>query len=58
MTIHAVQHIRRMRGGAQDHLIRCDSNYYVIKFQNLCGAPHKFCNVEGSVMWSCVLRLA
>lgn len=31
----AVEHIRRMRGGAQAHLMRCsDSFYYVVKFQN------------------------
>ena len=59
MPIQAVQHIRRMRGGAQSHLMRCaDGHYYVVKFQNLCGAQHKFCNVENSVMWRCVLRLA
>jgi hypothetical protein len=41
MPTQAVQHIRRMRGGAQSHLMRCaDSNYYVVKFPNLCGAPH------------------
>ena len=34
MTIQAVQHIRRMRGGAQSHLMRCaDGNFYVVKFQ-------------------------
>jgi hypothetical protein len=33
--IRAVEHIRRMRGGAQSHLMRCsDGNYYVVKFQN------------------------
>jgi hypothetical protein len=33
--IRAVEHIRRMRGGAQSHLMRCsDENYYVVKFQN------------------------
>lgn len=33
--IHAVQHIRRMRGGAQAHLLRAsDNHYYVTKFQN------------------------
>ena len=33
--VHAVQHVRRMRGGAQSHLMRCnDGNYYVVKFQN------------------------
>jgi hypothetical protein len=31
----AVQHIRRMRGGAQSHLMRCsDGKFYVIKFSN------------------------
>lgn len=35
MPIQAVQHIRRMRGGAQSHLMRCaDENYYIVKFQN------------------------
>ena len=34
MTL-AVQQIRRMRGGAQAHLMRCDNGqYYVVKFQN------------------------
>ena len=34
-TIYAVQHIRRMRGGSQAHLLRAsDSNFYVVKFQN------------------------
>jgi len=29
------EQIRRMRGGAQSHLMRCsDGNYYVVKFQN------------------------
>jgi HipA-like kinase len=31
----AVEHIRRMRGGAQPHLMRCEpGDYYVVKFQN------------------------
>lgn len=31
----AVQHVRRMRGGAQSHMMRCDDgNYYIVKFQN------------------------
>jgi len=31
----ALQHLRRMRGGSQSHLMRCsDGNYYVVKFQN------------------------
>jgi len=33
--IQAVQHVRRMRGGAQAHLMRCDDgHFYVVKFQN------------------------
>src|SRR5712692_5522879 len=33
--LHAVEEIRRMRGGAQSHLMRCsDGHYYVVKFQN------------------------
>ncbi|MFZ0705646.1 MAG: HipA family kinase [Candidatus Korobacteraceae bacterium] len=35
MAVQAVQHVRRMRGGAQSHLMRCDDErYYVVKFQN------------------------
>jgi hypothetical protein len=35
MPIHAVQHVRRMRGGAQAQLMRADDgHFYVIKFQN------------------------
>ena len=31
----AVEHVRRMRGGAQAHLMRCDDGgYYIVKFQN------------------------
>ena len=34
-TVIAVQQVRRMRGGAQSHLIRCsDRHSYVVKFQN------------------------
>src|SRR5437660_7375179 len=33
--IKALEQIRRMRGGAQSHLMRCsDEHYYVVKFQN------------------------
>jgi hypothetical protein len=33
--LRALEQIRRMRGGAQSHLMRCsDDNYYVVKFQN------------------------
>jgi len=35
LLIEAVQHVRRMRGGAQGHLMRCsDGNFYVVKFRN------------------------
>jgi hypothetical protein len=35
VSITAVQHIRRMRGGAQAHLMRCsDDHFYVVKFRN------------------------
>jgi hypothetical protein len=31
----AVEYVRRMRGGAQSHLLRCeDDQYYIVKFQN------------------------
>jgi hypothetical protein len=34
-TLRALEHIRRMRGGSQSHLMRCsDESYYVVKFQN------------------------
>ena len=34
-TVLAVQHVRRMRGGSQSHMIRCsDGNFYVVKFRN------------------------
>jgi len=33
--VRALEHIRRMRGGAQSHLMRCsDKHYYIVKFQN------------------------
>src|SRR5258707_7255559 len=33
--LYAVQHVRRVRGGSQAHLIRAsDNNFYVTKFQN------------------------
>jgi hypothetical protein len=35
MPTVAVQHVKRMRGGAQSHLMRCDDgHYYVVKFRN------------------------
>ena len=35
MPIHATRLIRKMRGGAQAHLLECsDGNFYVVKFRN------------------------
>lgn len=35
MPVDAVQHVRRMRGGAQSHLMRAtDANLWVVKFKN------------------------
>lgn len=35
MSLEAIQHVRRMRGGAQAHLMRCsDERFYVVKFRN------------------------
>jgi hypothetical protein len=34
-TVTATQHVRRMRGGSQSHLMRCSNNrLYVVKFRN------------------------
>ncbi len=34
-TVQAIEHVRRMRGGAQSHLMTCeDGFYYVVKLQN------------------------
>ena len=33
--LYAVQHVRKMRGGSQSHLMRAsDGHFYVVKFQN------------------------
>lgn len=33
--LQAIEQVRRMRGGAQSHLMRCsDEHFYVVKFQN------------------------
>lgn len=35
MSLTAIQHVRRMRGGTQPHLMRCDDGgFYVVKFQD------------------------
>jgi HipA-like kinase len=41
----ALEHIRRMRGGAQPHLMRCsDGSYYVVKFQDNPQHPRVLAN--------------
>ena len=62
----AVQHVCRMRGGAQSHLmLGADENLYVVKFQNnpqhlrvlaneLTGnAAGRGCGSDGSAMRGC-----
>src|SRR5215831_750906 len=35
MPVNAVRHLRKMRGGAQAHLLEADDrNWYVVKFRN------------------------
>jgi hypothetical protein len=44
-TLHAQQHIRRMRGGAQSHLLRAsDGAYHVVKFLNNPQHPRVLAN--------------
>jgi hypothetical protein len=41
----AIEQIRRMRGGAQAHLMRCDDGfYYIVKFQNNPQHPRVLAN--------------
>lgn len=43
--LYATQHIRRMRGGSQSHLMRAsDGEYYVVKFQNNAQHPRILAN--------------
>ncbi len=43
--VEAIEQIRRMRGGAQSHLMRCsDGGYYVVKFQNNPQGLRVLCN--------------
>ncbi len=45
MALFAVQHVRRMRGGAQSHLLRAsDGHFYVVKFQNNPQHPRVLAN--------------
>jgi hypothetical protein len=43
--VTAVEHIRRMRGGSQPHLMRCsDGHFYVVKFRNNPQGPRILIN--------------
>jgi len=43
--IEAVQHVRRMRGGTQSHMMRCDDgHFYVVKFQTNPQHPRALAN--------------
>jgi hypothetical protein len=45
MPVTAIQHVRRMRGGAQSHLMRAtDGHFYVVKFQNNPQHPRVLAN--------------
>lgn len=45
MALRAVQHIRRMRGGSQSHLMKAgDGNLYVVKFLNSPQQPRLLAN--------------
>jgi hypothetical protein len=54
--IHAIAHVRRMRGGAQAQLMRCsDEHYYVVKFMNnLQGAKILFNELLGARLAACL----
>ena len=44
-TVVAVSHVRRMRGGAQGHMMRCsDGNFYIVKFCNNPQHPRVLAN--------------
>ena len=50
--IFAVEHVRRMRGGSQSHLMRCsDGHYYVVKFpDNPQGTRVLACDFLGTLL--------
>src|SRR6266436_1977329 len=44
-VVHAVQFIRKMRGGSQPALVRCnDGKFYVVKFSNNLQGPNVLAN--------------
>jgi hypothetical protein len=45
VIVTAVQHVKRMRGGAQSHLMRCSNGkFYVVKFRNNPQGPKILAN--------------
>jgi hypothetical protein len=50
MPLNAVRHIRKMRGGAQSHLLQADDgHYYVVKFRN--NPQHRRVLVNELIAW-------
>jgi hypothetical protein len=57
-VLSAVQHIRKMRGSSQAHLMRAsDGNYYVVKFQNCPQHPRVLANEFLATKIGIALRL-
>lgn len=57
-TLHALEHIRRMPGGSQAHLMKCsDRNNYVVKFQNNPQGPRILANELLGSLLAGVLQL-
>ena len=57
-TVTAVQHVRRMRGGSQSHLLRCsDGKLYVVKFLNNPQHPRVLANEILAAGLAEILRL-
>ena len=54
--LHAIEHVRRMHGGAQAQLMKCsDDHYYVVKFMNnLQGAKILFNELLGARLAACL----
>jgi len=53
-SIRATEHVRKMRGGSQAHLLRgCDDGVYVVKFQN--NPQHRRILIN-ELVCSCLLR--
>ena len=57
-SLYAEQHVRRMRGGSQAHLMRAsDGPFYVVKFQNNPQSPRVLVNemfaTQIGLCWEC-----